>query len=192
MRGASQPPFRSDFPPPMVPGLGAGRPLAPPDDAPVEFAEHLSLPPGLHGQPPPREGGIPKTVLEARIAFTFLSRELGREYRNRYRVELRTDVASIEAMQRFLHERFAEGAPKTTDDALELRRHGAFLSEILARRLGAYWTDIGPSELGYWAMVAPPSTRVWPFGRVLRYVAMGHRERDLVSYFLELQSRVRP
>jgi hypothetical protein len=33
--------------------------------------------------------------------------------------------------------------------------------------------------------------RVWPFGRVMRFVAMGHKERDLVSYFLELDSRAR-
>jgi hypothetical protein len=30
---------------------------------------------------------------------------------------------------------------------------------------------------------------VWPIGRVVRYVTMQHRERDLVSYFLELQAR---
>ncbi len=33
--------------------------------------------------------------------------------------------------------------------------------------------------------------RVWPFGRVLRFVVMGHRERDLVSYYLELEGRSR-
>jgi hypothetical protein len=32
---------------------------------------------------------------------------------------------------------------------------------------------------------------VWPFARVLRFVAMGHKERDLVSYYLELQARAR-
>jgi hypothetical protein len=37
----------------------------------------------------------------------------------------------------------------------------------------------------------PPSTRVWPFGRILRLIAMQHNERDLVSYFLELQGRAR-
>ena len=30
----------------------------------------------------------------------------------------------------------------------------------------------------------------WPFGRVARLVAMGTRERDLVSYFFELKSRM--
>jgi hypothetical protein len=33
--------------------------------------------------------------------------------------------------------------------------------------------------------------RVWPFARVARFVAMGHRERDLVSYYLELEARAR-
>ena len=36
-------------------------------------------------------------------------------------------------------------------------------------------------------MIVPPDTRVWPFGRVARLVAMGHKERDLVSYFFELR-----
>ena len=72
-----------------------------------------------------------------------------------------------------------------------MRRHGAFLSEILARTLGAEWTDIALSEIGYWSMLVPPSTLVWPFGRVLRLVAMQHKERDLVSYDLELQARQR-
>jgi hypothetical protein len=33
--------------------------------------------------------------------------------------------------------------------------------------------------------------RVWPFGRVLRFVVMGHKERDLVSYYLDLEARAR-
>jgi hypothetical protein len=170
-----------------------------PDDAPPELAELLSLPPGLQGQPPPRDA-VPRTILDARAAFTHLSRELGRDYRARYGVELRTDVAGIEAMQRHLRERFAEGRIASAEDAYEIRRHGAFLSEILARRMGAYWIDIAPTELGHWAMVVPkasawardPSaTRVWPFGRVLRFVAMGHKKRDLVGYYLEFESRAR-
>ena len=38
-------------------------------------------------------------------------------------------------------------------------------------------------------MVLPSQVRVWPFGRVLRLIAMGNRERDLVSYYLELCAR---
>jgi hypothetical protein len=40
-------------------------------------------------------------------------------------------------------------------------------------------------------MSVPPGTRVWPFARLLRYVAMGPKERDLVSYYLELKWRSR-
>ena len=34
---------------------------------------------------------------------------------------------------------------------------------------------MGPTEPGYWAMVVPPSTRLWPIGRVYRFVALGNR-----------------
>jgi len=156
----------------------------------AEAAESLSLPPGLHGQPPPREA-LPTSFVDARVAFIWLSRELGRDYRVKYKLALQTDVAGIEAMQRVLRERFAGETPRTAEDFQELKRHGAFLSEILARGLGAQWVDIGPTELGYWAMVVPENTRVWPFGRILRFVTMGHKERDLVSYYLELEARSR-
>ncbi len=65
------------------------------------------------------------------------------------------------------------------------------LSEVLARNFGAEWTDIAPSELGYWAMTTPSGHRIWPFGRILRFVLQGYKERDLVSYYLELEARVR-
>jgi hypothetical protein len=127
-------------------------------------------------------------VLDARIQFTFLSRELGAEY-EQLGIELVTDVSGVEAMQRILLERYASRAVTTPEAAADVRRHGAFLSEILARTFGAFWVDIGPSDVGYWAMVVPPGTRVWPFGRILRLIAMQHNERDLVSYYLELQAR---
>lgn len=130
-------------------------------------------------------------MLEARVQFTLLARELGLDYRLKRGIELRADVSGIEAMQAVLLESFPDHAVKSSDEAYELRRHGALLSEILARRLDAEWLDISPNELGYWVMIVPPDTRVWPFGRVARLIAMGHKERDLVSYFLELQSRAR-
>ena len=61
----------------------------------------------------------------------------------------------------------------------------------LAVLLGGYWVDVKPTEIGYWAMVVPPGTRTWPFGRIVRFISMGHREKDLVSYYLELASRGR-
>jgi hypothetical protein len=136
---------------------------------------------------------MPRTAAEARALFTHLARELGREYRVKRGVELRTDANALETMQAHLFEAYFGKNVRTLDDWLDVRRHGALLSEILVRTLGAEWTDISGSELGYWAMEVPHAghgaTRVWPFARVLRYVAMGPKERDLVSYYLELRSR---
>jgi hypothetical protein len=94
-------------------------------------------------------------------------------------------------MQQHMSDRF-EGAPISDPGiAWELRRHGALLSEIIARALGGVWVDIAPSEPGYWTMSVPPATRTWPIGRVYRFVALGHTERDLVSYYLDIEARVR-
>ncbi|MDB4933339.1 MAG: Basic proline-rich protein precursor [Labilithrix sp.] len=187
MRGASLPPYRLENPPPML----AKAPLLPKlGGASDELAEHLPLPAGL-GSEPRSLDTLPKSVLEARVAFTLLARELGLDYRLKRGIELRADVSGIEAMQSVLLESFPEHAIRSPEDAYELRRHGALLSEILARRLDAEWMDISPNELGYWAMIVPADTRVWPFGRVARLVEMGHKERDLVSYFFELQGRAR-
>jgi len=40
-------------------------------------------------------------------------------------------------------------------------------------------------------MSVPPATRTWPIGRVYRFVALGHTERDLVSYYLDIEARAR-
>lgn len=187
MHGASLPPFRLENPPPLLPKA----PLLPKlGGAADELVEHLALPPGL-GTDSRALHTLPQSVLEARITFTMLSRELGLDYRLKRGIELRADVSGLEAMQSVLLESFPDRAIRTAEDAYELRRHGALLSEILARRLDAEWIDISPNELGYWAMIVPPDTRIWPFGRVARLVEMGHKERDLVSYFFELQSRAR-
>jgi hypothetical protein len=186
MRGASQPPFRSDSPEAHV-NVPKAAPV-PHFDEGAEAAAALTLPEGLRGVPNPIEM-LPRTVLDARLQFTFLARELGREYDEQLGVVLRADISGVEAMQRVLLERYGNRAVTTPEAAADVRRHGAFLSEILARTFGGFWVDIGPNDVGYWAMVVPPGTRVWPFGRVLRLIAMQHNERDLVSYFLELQGR---
>jgi hypothetical protein len=155
-----------------------------------ELAESLALPLGAQ-ESSLNANELPRTPLQARIAMTRLSRDLARDYRLWYGKSLRSNVLAIDAMQQHLAHRFA-GAPITDEGvAWELRRHGAFLSEVLARALGAEWVDIGPTEPGYWAMQIPTSTRAWPIGRVYRFVALGHRARDLVSYYLELESRAR-
>ncbi len=123
--------------------------------------------------------------------MTRLARSLGRDYRLWYGTTLRCNVLAVDAMQRHLTQRFAGASladPKTAD---ELLRHGALLSEILARALGGEWVDVAPTEPGYWAMLLPAAARCWPIGRVYRFVALGHRERDLVSYYMDLEARVR-
>jgi hypothetical protein len=186
MHGASLPPLKLENPPPslsrapLLPKLGG---------APDELVEHLALPPGVATDV--RLDVLPKSVLEARIQFTLLARELGLDYRLKRGIDLRADVSGIEAMQSVLLEMFPDHVVATSDEYHEVRRHGALLSEILARRLDAEWIDISPNDLGFWAMIIPPDTRVWPFGRVARLIQQGHKERDLVSYFFELSSRVR-
>jgi hypothetical protein len=187
MRGGSQPPFRVDSP-----RAHTSIPKAPkvPEGLESESAEMLALPPGLTGAPAPLES-LPSSVLDARVQFTFLARELGREYREDFGIVLSTDLPSVEAMQAQLLERYPDRTIHSMEEALDVKKHGALLSEILARNFGAFWVDVAPADLGYWAMVVPPDTRVWPFGRVLRLIAMQHRERDLVAYYLELQSRAK-
>jgi hypothetical protein len=155
--------------------------------APLERVERLSLPPGLHGETA-RGDELPTSALEARVAFTHLARALAREYRERYSYELRTDVPSLEFMQRELLDRFPDGLSSSADE-LDVRRHGAFLSEMIARTLGGYWHDIATSEIGYWSMIVPPDTRVLPFGRVYRFVSLGPKERDLTGFYIDLQQR---
>jgi hypothetical protein len=187
MPGASQPPFRSDSP-----GAHAHIPKAPsmPAGHENELVATLSLPPGLAGVPAPYDT-LPGSVLDARVQFTYRSRELAREYEEDLGIVLRVDLASIEAMQAVLLERYPERTVATAEQKLDVQKHGALLSEILARTFRGFWVDIAPSDLGYWAMVVPPDTRVWPFGRILRLIAMQHKERDLVAYYLEIQARAR-
>ncbi|MGD0675511.1 MAG: hypothetical protein ABSC94_08840 [Polyangiaceae bacterium] len=155
-----------------------------------ELIESLVLPMGA-SEAALSVNELPKTSLQARIAMTRLARDLARDYRLWYKKSLRCNVLAIDAMQQHLTQRFA-GAPISDEGvAWELRRHGALFSEILARALGAGWVDIGPSEPGYWSMAIPTGTRIWPIGRVCRFVALGHSARDLVGYYLDLEARVR-
>jgi hypothetical protein len=168
----------------------------PPREVDLERVEQLSLPAGLAGETPPLDEQ-PRTGPAARLTCTFLARELGRELRARYGVEVRTDVEGLETAQRYLREEFVDGRVRTAEELREVMRQGGFLSELLARHLGARWVDLESSEPGRWAMLVPSRSRpdevarVWPFARVLRFVAMGHKERDLVSYYLDLEGRAR-
>ena len=155
-----------------------------------EAVESLLYPVGLDPNEP-KVGVVPRTPAEARVAFTRMARELGLNYRLWYGTSLRTDTLAIDAMQRHLQLRWSDGEAHGPEVLWELQRHGALLSEILARALGAVWVDVAPTELGYWAMVVPPATRVWPFGRLFRFLTVGHSENDLVSYYLELDARAK-
>jgi hypothetical protein len=189
--GASLPPYR------VEPRGERAWSVPPPHAADVERVEALSVPPGMHGDPPPSSDERPRSPAAARLTFTYLARELGRELRVRHGVELRSDVDGLELAQRYLREAIPEGRVRGPEDEREVMRQGAFLSELVARHLGARWADLDPEDPGRWAMLVPSTSRpdevarVWPFGRVLRFVASGHKERDLVSYYLELEARAR-
>jgi len=157
---------------------------------PPELAESLPLPAGASESTlDPQQ--FPKTPLQVRVAMVRCSREIGRDYRIWYGKTLRCDVLAVDAMQEHLM-RCCVGRPESDETvAWEIRRHGALLSEIIARALGGVWTDVGPSEPGYWTMRVPPGIRCWPIGRVHRFVAVGSRGRDLVAYYLDLEARVR-
>jgi hypothetical protein len=155
-----------------------------------ELVESLALPFGA-SESVLTVNELPRTPLQARIAMTRLSRDLARDYRLWYGKTLRCNVLAVDAMQQHLSHRYAGASIADEKVAWELRRHGSLLSEILARALGGVWVDIGPTEPGYWAMAIPPSTRLWPIGRVYRFIALGNRERDLVSYYVDLEARVR-
>jgi hypothetical protein len=155
-----------------------------------EIVESLLLPDGLSEEMLP-VGARPTTPDQARIAMTRLSRTLGRDYRLWYGTTLVTNAVAIETMQRHLRRRFDDASSDQRSAQkleIELTRHGALLSEILARSLGAAWVDVSAEQLGHWAMTVPPNTRVWPIGRVYRFFQQGHREADLVAYYLELEA----
>jgi hypothetical protein len=155
-----------------------------------ELVESLALPLGATEEVL-AIGDWPTTPLQARTAMTRLARSLARDYRLWYGTTLRCNVLAVDAMQRHLAQRYAGATLADAKVVAELQRHGALLSEIFSRSLGADWVDIGPTEPGYWAMFVPPKTRCWPMGRVYRFVSLGRRERDLVSYYLDIEARAR-
>jgi hypothetical protein len=107
-----------------------------------------------------------------------------------------TNAVAIEMMQRHLRRRFDQRSkPKSADTKgaerleAELTRHGALMSEILARTLGAEWEDVSNAQPGHWSMLIPPTLKVWPVGRVYRFYRQGHRETDLVAFYLDLEAK---
>jgi hypothetical protein len=176
---AAQPPLNTDAPKNV-----------PPPRYDAELVETLALPLGA-SEDALGMGQAPTTPDQARVAMTRLARTLGRDYRLWYGSTLRCNVIAVDLMQRHLSQRYAGASLADAKTTSELLRHGALLSEIIARALGGAWVDVAPTECGYWAMVIPPATRCFPIGRVYRFVALGHRERDLVAYYLDLEKRAR-
>lgn len=168
----------------------------PPRGVDAEAVETLSPPPGTPADPSLAAQEQPRSPQEARISCTVLARELGHELRVRHGVELRSDLEGLETAQRYLREATLDAQTRGVDER-EVLRNGGFLAELLARRLGGRWADIDAHDPRRWAMLIPSAShpdevaRVWPFSRVARFVALGHKERDLVSYYLELEARSR-
>jgi hypothetical protein len=188
-RGASLPPIAT-MPPPGE--ASEGRPVERGAGARIrydpELVESLALPMGATEEVL-AVGDWPTTPIQARTAMTRLARSLARDFRLWYGTTLRCNVLAVDAMQRHLTQRYAGATLEDPKLVSELQRHGALLSEILARSLGGDWVDIAPTEPGYWAMLVPTATRCWPIGRVYRFLALGHSERDLVSYYLDIEAR---
>lgn len=144
-------------------------------------------------EPPALPDGASEDAFDLRLAMTRLARELGHDYRRWYGTRLVADVTAIDTMQRHLLHRFA-GA--LLDDRrwpeleLELMRHGALLSEVLARTLDAEWVDTSgrPDD---WTMIVPGAGvrgRVAPIARIRRFFMRGHREPDLVAFYVDLET----
>lgn len=169
------------------------QPAEPPERADSEIVESLKLPQGLSEAMLP-EGTRPSTPEQARIEMIRLARGLGRDYRLWYGTTLVTSVIAIDAMQRHLRRRFDQSAVAKQDAESverELLRHGALLSEILARALGGRWVDVPADKPGHWSMLLYPDIRIWPIGRIYRFFQQGHREADLVAYYLDFETQVR-
>lgn len=174
---------------PVAPRLPAG-PASQKHWAGPEIVESLALPYGA-SEEMLDERATPRAPLLARIAMTRLARALGRDYRLWYGATLETDVFGLDGMQRHLRRRSADGptgAKQRLDLEDELTRHGALLSEILARAFGAEWEDLSSNDPREWTMVVPPGIAVQPIGRVHRFVTKGREEPDLVAFYTGLES----
>jgi hypothetical protein len=181
-------------PPPRCTTALALRPVRPAATASVsEKVEQLSLPPGLR-EDMLTEGTRPRDHDQVHIAIVRVSRQLGREYRERRGCLLRTDAAAIEVLQRHLTHCASEvlaGRVEPRTLAPELARHGGLFGEILARRLGGTWLDLTVAQPSHWQMALPSGDLVMPIARVHRFLLQRNREQDLVGFFLDLDAAVR-
>ena len=158
----------------------------------IEEAETMRLPAGAT-EDMLVPGDTPHGPAGARIAMTRLSRELGRVYRCRHSVRLTVDAAGIEAMQYYLLRRLAETRLGEASAAIleaDATGHGAFLSEILARELGAEWLEFGASHPTDWSMRLR-RVRVWPVWRVHNFLRQPWLGRGaLIDFYEQVRARV--
>lgn len=195
-RAASKPPSGERLLP-IAPSLrvGASRPpWADPDEAPDptpagrEVAEALPIPEELAREPVVQR---PRTPAAMRRRAIELTRNLGQELRERATLVLTLDLGGLERVQALVRERLQDPQRVDREGAWLVERAGAFLSELLVRRVAATWADLDDDAPGHWTMRLADGTTVWPFGRVARFVERGSAERDLVSWVLELEERAR-
>jgi hypothetical protein len=185
------PPIASAIAAEGVAGLPMGSPQSnPPVRYDAELVEALTLP-SETSEEELGYGETPVTPSQARVAMTRLARTLGRDYRLWYGMTLRCNLLALDIVQRHLAQRYVGTSLADAKTTSELLRHGALLSEIIARSLGGAWVDVRPTECGYWAMLLPNATRCWPIGRVYRFATLGPRDRDLVAYYVDLEKRAR-
>lgn len=174
--------------PPPAPSLENRLPSVPPP-RPAEPARRLSLPPGLHGQHA-TGNELPRTFVEARVRFTHWSRELGKTLQAREGVELTTDGEGLELLEQTLRDAFEGEEIDGFAKQLTVHRAGAFFSEVLARNLGAEWSDIEADALEEWSMKLPDGTHCRPFASVLQFVTSSE-DVSLAAHYSLLELRVR-
>jgi hypothetical protein len=163
-------------------------PTARPEPPVAELVENLSVPPDLDEEAFP-PGAMPRSEEQVRIDIIRVARDLGREYGRRGCV-LRVDAAGVETMQRHLcdcADAVLAGRLDPRVLAPQLVRHGAVLGEILARYLGAQWSNLTAPQPAQWQMTVPPHTQVSPVARVHRFLLERGREQDLIGFFRQLE-----
>jgi hypothetical protein len=161
---------------------------------PTEVVETLSLPQGAT-EDMFLPGERPQNPIDTRVAMTRLARTVGHDYRLWYGSSLQPDIQALEAIQQHLQRTFGDGCDglvNIADLESECTRHGALLSEILARSLGAEWVDVSSERPQEWAMELPSEIRVCPIGRVRSFVQEGRREADLIAFYLALEAGRQP
>jgi hypothetical protein len=154
---------------------------------PAELLESLSLPPELDEEML-RFGAAPRTAPQVRIDIIRSVRALGTQYAARGR-ELRADAGALRAVQEYLRACSNAVLAGRMDPRVlppEIMCHGLLLGEVLARTLGATWSNLTAREPATWQMNVTAMQQVNPVARVHQFVFQGPGDADLVDFFHEL------